>query len=77
MKHLQMAIFLFQLFCFSVQLSQFVLHNITSCPESDKIPMRFNGSVIKVGFNVFDVNGELLVREILKPPLEVLFLETE
>lgn len=68
-----MILFLFQFISYSDQLSQFILHNITSCPESDKIPMSFNGSIIKVGFNKFGINGEVVVRELLKPPLEVIF----
>lgn len=71
MEHLKKALFLFQFFSYSVQLSQFILHNNTLCPGSDKMPMRFNGSIGAVGFNRFSINAELVVHEVLKAPMEV------
>lgn len=47
------------------------LHGFSSCADDAKNPLRFNGTVEFVEKNVYMINGEFKINELLNAPLEV------
>lgn len=47
------------------------LHGFSSCGDDARNPMRFNGTVELIERNVYLINGDIKVDELLNAPLEV------
>lgn len=56
----------------SSQKASIILNGFSNCPEVQRNPMHFNGSVRKIGINKYELNGEVKIDEIITGPVEVI-----
>lgn len=59
----------------NLQLSTYIVNKLSQCPDSEKKPMRFNGTITHVGRNKFEVDGDVRINQLLTAPLEVFHIQ--
>lgn len=69
---LLVVVFLFRL-CkpYSFQIRTITLDGFSQCAQDEKNTIRFSGTVDKIARNKYAVNGEFIIKGIVRGPIEV------
>lgn len=76
-QNLFISFLLFRIFdrsvdCFSFQPITYVYKGTSDCPGGEKNPVYWRGNITSNGQNKYLLNGEVIFKEIVNGPLEVI-----